>query len=249
MWFISAPGSESESEKLRQRATTAIASLLRILKNVEDQRSHRIDRTTDFRVLARWFAQAVSDAQAHQLWRAAFGLCPARHLTINEASIEERDTRDIPTTTSWLDAPPLRITSASHTRHRYFYTGEFSRIIDRGAGKRRLAAASHAEAQRLLNAQRRLGTGNRLRLSELERLEPDEFEMLLDVLGEAVSARVFPTESVDIISADGCLHIQLEPTGDGRSVCILTEHGMFSGPDHWIRLEPIAADEPEEVMR
>src|SRR5207247_1336027 len=95
---------------------------------------------------------------------------------------------------------------------------------------------------------RRFGTGRRMRLSELEHLETGEFEMFLELLGEAISARVFSTEAVEILSGDGSLKVRLEPTGDGREAMILTAEGMFSGPDHWISIEPISTAEMLEVI-
>ena len=103
-----------------------------------------------------------------------------------------------------------------------------------------LAAASQKEAQRLLNAQRRFGTGNRIRLSELEQLETGDFDVFLDLLGEAVSARVFPVEAVEILSGDGSLRVKLEPTCDGREAMIVTADGTFAGPDHWISMEQLS---------
>jgi uncharacterized protein (TIGR02677 family) len=123
-----------------------------------------------------------------------------------------------------------------------------SRIIDRTAEKEKLAAASREETQRLLNAQRRFGAGNRIRLSEMEYLETSEFELFLDLLAEAVSARISPAEAVEILSGDGCLRIRLEPTNDGREALIMTEEGTFSGPDHWISIDALSTSEIPEVL-
>jgi len=220
LWFIAEPGFPSYSERLRERARASIPALLSIVSRINDQRSLRIDRAGDFRVLARWFAQAGSDAEAHLLWRAAFGLCPARHLLIDELRNYRGNARTL----------------------------GLSRMIDRSAEKERLAAACHEEAQRLLNAQQRFGTGNRIRLSELEHLETREFELFLELLGEAISARVFDDQPVEILSGDGCLRIRLEPTADGREALILTTDGILSGPDHWIRIEPISTNDLEGVL-
>jgi uncharacterized protein (TIGR02677 family) len=207
----------------------------------------RIDRTHDFRILAKWFVQAASDADAHILWRAAFGLCAARHLTINDATLGEREAQDIPANTSWMDAPPLRIAASEYRGASR--TDGLSRIIDRSAEKGRLAVASQEEAQRLLNAQRPFGDGNRIRLSELEHLATDEFELFLDLLGEAVSTRVSTADTVEILSGDGCLKVRLEPTGDDRVAIISTGDGVFSGPDQWISVEPIGArDRPDAAI-
>jgi uncharacterized protein (TIGR02677 family) len=197
-------------------------------------------------VLARWFAQAESDSEAHLLWRAAFGLCSARHLTINDATLDDREATEVSPNTSWLDSPPLQ-TSVQDYRTSSRTRG-LSRIIDRSAEKEKLAAAGRGEAQRLLNAQRRFGPGNRIRLSELEHLETDEFELFLDLLGEAVSVGMFSAEPVEILSGDGGLRIKLEPTCDGRQALIPTTDGELSGPDHWISIEQISADDAQEVL-
>jgi len=239
IWFTSEPDSPSNAERLRERARKSIPALLSIIAN---RQHHRIDRSGDFRVLARWFAQAASDTEAHRLWRAAFGLCSARHLAVDDATLDDRAAQHVPPHTSWLDAPPLRVPARLLDSRVNTRTGGLSRMIDRSAEKQKLAAASQREAQRLLNAHHRFGNGNRIRLSELEQLQDGEFELFLDLLGETVSNRVFESETTEILSGDGCFRIKLEPTDDGRDALILTTDGMFSGPDHWISIEQISAE-------
>jgi uncharacterized protein (TIGR02677 family) len=239
IWFIAEQGSVSHSERLRERARKSIPALLSMIAN---QQQHRIDRSSDFRVLARWFAQAPSDAEAHRLWRAAFGLCSARHLAIDDATLDDRAARHVPANISWLEAPPLRVPARLQNSRVNSRTGGLSRMIDRSAEKQKLAAASQREAERLLNAHRRFGNGNRIRLSELEHLQAGEFELFLDLLGETVSNRVFESETREILSGDGCFRIKLEPTEDERDASILTTDGMFSGPDHWISIEQISTE-------
>jgi uncharacterized protein (TIGR02677 family) len=244
-WFISQPNHPAGSALLRERLRAYLPALLRMSAGVHVEGVGRIDRTHDFRILAKWFVQAASDADAHILWRAAFGLCAARHLTINDATLGEREAQDIPANTSWMDAPPLRIAASEYRGASR--TDGLSRIIDRSAEKGRLAVASQEEAQRLLNAQRPFGDGNRIRLSELEHLATDEFELFLDLLGEAVSTRVSTADTVEILSGDGCLKVRLEPTGDDRVAIISTGDGVFSGPDQWISVEPIGAPDRPDV--
>ncbi len=245
-WFISEPGCPSNAETLRERVRASVPILLRAINNVDDQQLKRICRVNDFRVVARWFAETASDAEAHRLWRTMFGLCPARHLIINDQTLDDYEARDVPPSTSWLDAPPLRISTrrASATNSQ---TGALSRIIDRSVEKQKLAAATHQEALRILNAHSRFGSGHRMRLSELERLELGEFDLFLDLLGEAVSARLFPAEAVEILSGDGSLRIKLEPTDDGREATIMTPEGIFTGPDYWICVEQISFEDTPEV--
>jgi len=244
-WFISDPGRPSHAELVRECARPLITAGLDTIARANDRLIHHIDLSSDFRVLARWFAQAESDADAHRLWRSAFGLCSARHLIVNDRTLDDHETRDVPANTSWLDAPPLRISNRFRHDSNSPQTGMLSRIIDRTADKEKLAAATHEEALRLLRAQNRFGTGRRIRLSELEQLETGEFDMLLDLLGEAVSARVFHNEAVETLSPDGSLSVRLEPTDDGRNAMILTSDGVFSGPDQWIQIHPISTETVE----
>jgi len=247
IWFVSPPNQSCGSVLLRERFRTSLPALLRMSAGISIEGTGRIDRVRDFRVLAKWFAEAASDAEAHILWRAAFGLSSARHLFINAATLEERESQDIPASTSWRDAPPLRIGAGVYGRA--LHTDGLSRIIDRTAEKQRLAAAIQEDAQRVLNAQHPFGNKNRIRLSELEHLATDEFELFLDLVGDAVSARASAADSVEILSGDGCLKVRLEPTGDDRLARIATGDGEFSGPDQWITIEQIATpDLPEAVV-
>jgi hypothetical protein len=231
-WFISQPGRPSNAELLRERVRTSIPALLAVIARINDRKLYRIDRSMDFLVLARWFAEAESDAEAHRLWRTVLGLCPARHLTINDATLDDYEAQHVPADTSWLDAPPVRISMRARAGAGNSQTGMLSRIIDRTAEKEKLAVAAHEEALRILSAQARFGSGRRMRLSELEQLEAGEFDLFLDLLGEAVS--------MEILSGNGCLRVKLEPTDDGREASIMTTEGTFSGPDHWISIEQIS---------
>jgi len=126
--------------------------------------------------------------------------------------------------------------------------GALSRIIDRSAEKEKLAVSSREEAERLLNAQRRFCNSGRVRLSDLQYLETNEFDLLLDLLGEAMSSRVDSTEPVEVLFADGYLRIKLEPAGDHREAAIRTSEGMLRGPDQWMSIERISNSETPEVL-
>src|SRR5918996_3469016 len=184
-WFIGRPEAPAQAEVLRARARASIPALLLAVAGIHDRRVTRSDRSTDLRTLARWFAEADSDASAHRLWRAAFGLAPARHLVIDAATRDERE------------GPP-------------------------GPG-----------------ARRRLATGDRVRLSDLGTLDPAEFALFLDLLGDALSVKVGIEEAVQVMSSDGTMHVRLEPTADGRTATVDTFTGRFSGPDHYVTIEDL----------
>jgi uncharacterized protein (TIGR02677 family) len=241
-WFISQSDCVANAEIARERLRASITKLLSFMTRMRDQRIQRIDRPAQFRMFARSFAKAASDAEAHRLWRSVFGLSPARHLLVNDRTLDNHEKADVRPGTSWFDAPPLRIASSFRHDANQVRPALLSRIVDRTEEKQKLAAAAHAEALSIVKAQKRFGTG-RIRLSQLEHLESDEFDVFLDLLGEALSARVSSSQAVEILSSDGSLKICLEPTGDDRDAMILTSGGMFFGPDHWIGIEETSRTE------
>ncbi|MEM7585575.1 MAG: TIGR02677 family protein [Acidobacteriota bacterium] len=236
-WFTHQSGT-SQAEILRSRARSAIPALLAAVETLHDQRLTRSDRSTDFRTLARWFAEADSERDAHRLWRAAFGLTSCRHLRIDAASLERDDQDPVAPTTSWLDAPPLRLTARLRKTGRYARPIQPSRLIDRSQAKALLAELAAEEAQQIATAQRRLSTDGRIRLSALGALDTTAFDLFLDLLGEALARRTKGTETVTATSSDGVLEIVLEPMNEGTAT-LETSHGQFSGPDHWITIEPV----------
>jgi uncharacterized protein (TIGR02677 family) len=238
-WFIGQPEAPAQAEVLRARARASIPALLLAVASIHDRRVTRSDRSTDLRTLARWFAEADSDASAHRLWRAAFGLAPARHLVIDAATLDAREERPVSPATSWLEAPPLRIAPRLRASGRHVRRGRPNDVIDRSEAKALLAAAAAAEAQQIVAARRRLATGARARLSDLGTLEPAEFALFLDLLGDALAARVGAEEAVEVVSSDGTLHVRLEPTADGRAATVDTPAGRFSGPDHYVTIEDL----------
>jgi len=238
-WFIAQPDSPSSSQVLRDSAEAAIANLLRNIRDQREQQGRRFDRAADYLILARWFAEAASDEDAHCLWRAAFGLNSSRHWTIDDASLVERESHHISLDTSWRDAPPLRMPANFQKYSVRTAAAAVSRIIDRHAEKEKLAVLSREEAQRVLSAQRRFCIDGRIRLSDLQDLACGELDLLLDLLGEAMSARIDSIEPVEIFFADGSLKIRLEPAGENQNASIQTSEGILRGPDQWMSIEPV----------
>ncbi len=243
-WFLGRPEAPSQAEVLRARARAAIPELLGTVVSLNDRRFTRSDRATDLRTLARWFAEADSVAAAHRLWRAAFGLAPARHLSVDADTLEQREARPVPATTSWLDAPPLRISPRLRSSGRYLRRGRPNDVIDRSREKELLAEAAAIETRQIAAARQRLATGGRMRLSNLGSLEPIEFSFFLDLLGETLSSRVHADERVEIVSSDGTLQITLAPTGDGKIATITTSTGSFSGADHYMTIRDLVVAPP-----
>lgn len=235
-WFVSADGGHSQAEILRQRARSAIPALLSAVAGLNDRRVARSDRSADMRTLALWFAQAPDDEQAHRLWRAAFALSPARHLSIDDETLTAREQTPVPPQASWLDAAPIGISPRLRKSGRYTRRGPPSRVIDRSAERAALARLLEEETAQIQEARRRLAEHGSSRLSAFGMLDRLEFELLLDLLGEALARRVLPREQVSATSSDGSLFILMDPPDDGAQTTIETAAGWLRVPDFLVSI-------------
>lgn len=233
-WFLSTGHEPPQAELLRARARSAIPQLLAAIAAVNERRSGRSDRSADFRILAQWFAACESDGEAHRLARAAFALHPARHFSLGA----EADA-DLPASTSWADAPPLKV----HPRLREYGEaaprGPLPRVRDRSRERAALAQELAEQAQSLEAARRRLATGRPVRLSELGDLDVHAFEVLLGLLGELLGEQSRPDDPVARRTGDGLLHVRLEPLGADSRAEIVTPHGVFAGRDHLLTVTSV----------
>ncbi|HEY0790163.1 MAG TPA: TIGR02677 family protein [Chthoniobacterales bacterium] len=231
-WFLGEPGVLSQSEILRARAREAIPALLFTLQNINDQRVTRSDRFTDWQTLAVWFAETATDEEAHRLWRVAFGLAPARHLQINQETLDLWDQAGDGPRTPWLAAEPLRISPRLRVNGRLVVRSQATAVVDRGREKAELARLAADEAVQIARAQRELALNRPLRLTDFGRLDTPAFYLLLDLLGEALAMRTDPREPVEAASMDGALLVRLGPEDDPvRLAEIVTTTGVLRGPD------------------
>jgi uncharacterized protein (TIGR02677 family) len=237
-WFVGELGHRSQAEELRRHALAAIPALLSALSGLHDRRARKSDRSADLRTLACWFAEAKDDADAHRLFRAAFGLAPMRHLRIDEDTLAERDQSPVSAATSFLSAPPLRIAPRLRSHGRVVRPGRAATVIDRTQDKERLRLYAEAEAEELLSAQRRIASGKRLRLSELGQLDELELRVVLELLSEALAAGAGADDHapLEIESSDGLLHIRLERVADSALAELKTSIGTLRGPDYFITI-------------
>jgi uncharacterized protein (TIGR02677 family) len=244
-WFISETGRQSQAEILRSRARAAIPALLGAVARINDRRITRSDRVADLHCLARWFIEAPSDADAHRLWRAAFGLTPARHLRVDAETLVRREQRPVPAQTSWLNAEPLRIAPRVRETGRHVAKGPAKSVVDRSREKELLAQLARDESEQIAAAQRRLGSGRRLRLSEIGTLETSaEFDLFLELLGEALGLKMSPEDTVVAQSMDGTLRIRLEPILPATEAQIITQDGVLLGRDHYVTISQAFEAEP-----
>lgn len=233
-WFIAQGHEPAQVELLRSKARAAIPQLLAAIAMLNERRSGRSDRSADFRTLAHWFAACTNDDEAHRLARAAFALNPARHFSL--PSVLAEGTRELPPSTPWAQAPPLRI----HPRLREYGEatprGALPRVQARDEERRLLAAQLQEEHAQIEAARQRLATGRPTRLSELGALDSHAFALFLSLLGEALTAQGLPDEAVELQSGDGLLRIHLQALDAQSHAEITTPAGTFAGRDHLITI-------------
>lgn len=230
-WFLGDRVHPSQATLLRQRARKAIPDLLATVSLLAERRAGRSDRSADYRDLARWFAQTADDADAHRLWRAAFGLATARHLTGEVSGAE------LPASTPWAQAPPVELTPRLRATGHYQRRGKPSQVRDRSVEQAYLAQMVRAERAQADAVRARLATGRTVRLGDLGPLDRDELGLFLALLGEALSAGPpGPDGTIRTVTSDGSTQIVLTPLPGAPPATIRTADGVITGPDHEITL-------------
>jgi len=234
-WFTSRDAARpSQARLLRQAAVTAIKQLIDAVGLLNERRSGRSDRSADFAALARWFAEAPDDAAAHRLWRAAFGLSSARHLSVTGETADQWE--DVPAGTPWRDAPPIRISPQLRRTGTYERRGKPSQVRDRSAERELLRSQAEQEATQTAEARRRLCTGGPVLLSDLDVLDPRAFRLFLSLLGDALAARAPGDTEVKTVTSDGSMEVRLQVVADGGTATIKTQDGVLTGPEHVIEI-------------
>jgi uncharacterized protein (TIGR02677 family) len=236
-WFVSADSRHpSQARLLRGAAVTAITQLIDTVAAFNERRSGRSDRSVDFRTLARWFAQAPDDAAAHTLWRTAFGLTSARHLTVTRDTVAAWEQEQPAPTTPWREAPPVRISPQLRKTGSYERRGQPNRVADRTEQRRLLAEQADREAIETSAARRRLCTDGPVLMSELGELDTRAFRLFLGLLGDAMSARLPGDTEVRTTTSDGTMEIRLSLVDGGGTVRIPTQDGVLRGPEHLVEI-------------
>ncbi|MEV4576206.1 TIGR02677 family protein [Nonomuraea jabiensis] len=236
-WF--APEGDSEDgpdeggvpriRRLHDVARRAIVSLLQVLDRITDSRRRSTSAAADFRTLARWFAGAPSEDDAHRLWDAAFGLGPARHAHLGHADAEL-----IPAGVPWREAEPVEVSALLRSRGRTERMGRTGKVRDVAAlraERRERAGKERAELEAAWSA---LATTGATRLSQLGELDHDTFGRLLDLLGRALAERPDSTGFRRAVTSDGRVEIVLRAPEDGAVAVLRTPEGWFRGPDYLI---------------
>lgn len=240
-WFLDQPERQSQARLLRSSARRAVTQLLEMVSRLNERRMARSDRSADFRTLARWFLECDNDADAHRLWRTAFGLTPARHLVIDAETAEQWQQAPVPASTPWADAPGMQVQARLRATGSYQKPGAAPKLRSRARERELLARQLAEEASAARAARRQLVERRAQRLSEIGQIDDGAFRLLLNLLGDALAASPGDDSPVVTTTADGSLRITLAPLGPDTTATLRTDAGVLSGRDY--RLEIVDLEE------
>ncbi len=236
-WFAGDASGPPRVERLHSVAVDAVVRLTRALARLNERRSRAVDRAADFRTLAGWFSRCATEGEAHALWSAAFGLYPARHYHLVEEDAEL--TRP---GASWWEAVPVDVPVRLRTRGAVLRSGRPPPASDFSDGRTWMAARRRRERAQVEEAMARFAGRGSVRLSDLAELDASEFDQLLALLDEALTAPRAADGSRRARSADGRLDVLLQPPASGRAwVTLRTPSGRLRCLDYELRVAGLEA--------
>lgn len=179
-WFSDVDGRRSEVSQLRDATMRALQSLLANAKRMIRSTGQGASRRRELLRLAAWLDTADEDLAA-ELFTAAYGLYPARHLGI------AADTQTVvPATASWWPTPAVEVPVSLRDRGVRATRGRASNLADRGAQRQALIDQAAAEqrdrtaaAAELVSAATDLGS---------VRLSAPAMRLLLELMAQALGA-------------------------------------------------------------
>lgn len=230
-WFAPSDGAAARAEQLSATARRAIVSLLQVVDRMRNARRRPSSAQADLRRLAQLFATASHDDDLHRLWRAAFGLHPARHTHVGHA-----DPDVIPRGTSWTEAEAVPVSALLRESGLVEKFARPTRVRDVSELRRERAERTRAERMAAERAVRALGEDGPVRISQLNLLDDPVFAALLDLLGRAVS-RPRQAGTLRAVSSDGRVEITLRPPPGGARASIRTATGELDCPDYEITIK------------
>jgi uncharacterized protein (TIGR02677 family) len=233
-WFLSDGDQAPIAESLRVAMLDALNRILIAVTRLNERELRRASREADFDALARWFAAAETDNDAHQLWDAAFGAYPARHFT-ELAGDEEVERRR-----SFWDADPATIAPRLRATGSRASPGRPGPVADYSAAKAARVAAVRAARARATAAAARLAARTPCRVSALGSVDADEFDQVLAMLSAGLASHA---------GADGIRHARTpygqvflgEANSDETGV-VETPHGRFHTPDLYLEVRAVGRD-------
>lgn len=232
-WFAPTDATSPRIERVLDVARQAILALLRVLERRWEARRRSASLREDLTVLARWFASAPTDDDAHRLGNAAFGMWPARH-----HHLLPDDPEDVAPATSWVSAPSVPVAATLRTSGSTAVRGRVAPVGDPGVARARRQATQAAELAETEATRAHLLTRDTAPLAAFDGLDLERFDALLELLSVALSAPVAGDGTRRAHSVDGQVEIVLHPPPAGAARCRLTTSaGVLTAPGYEVAIE------------
>ncbi len=227
-WFVGTPTQPPPYQRLDGHLRDAIGWILRAVQRLKERRSHRVDRSVEYRHLARLFAAADAD-ECHAVYAAAFGLFPPRHF-----GAPEEDPGLTTVNQSFWDAPvPLIEAHLRNPDRRAPGLGRSAPMVDNTMAREALRIRRERERREFAQVLRRFAGVGAIRLSDLKHLDETEFAHLLGWLGRALEAGTDASGRLHAESSDGSTVIALKaPESLEQTVVLSTPLGRFHTPNY-----------------
>jgi uncharacterized protein (TIGR02677 family) len=225
-WFVAGPGGKAGVEVLADATTTAIRDLMALLRRLTESASRPVTRASELLHLARWFQRTTTDAEAHELFDAAFGLGRTQHLSIADADADR-----VAASTTWWEAEPVDVPVTLRRYGKRASPGVPGKAVDYSATKARLAAEHAAARAARVEAAARLAA----RPLAGRVLSAAELDVLLDLLDRAVHRRPLGALTAVQAEAEGArLHVR-----PGAGSVVRTERGVLTVDGVELEVEPV----------
>lgn len=222
---------------LLPRGRDAVLRFLRILGIRREVNRRDASLPEDFRALARLFNAVNSDNDAHRLWGAATGLTPSRHHHLRADDADRTPSRGNPAALN----PPAELVIELRRNARSTGRPPHARPVADRTSSRAAAQALRAAEIALARARREeLVTNGVVRLASFAELDPDVFEVFVEMIAAALAAARDESGHRSARSTDGHVLVEIGPVdahASTHTAHVRTATGTLSAPDLTVAVE------------
>jgi uncharacterized protein (TIGR02677 family) len=213
-WFFESQDRPPVAYTLQDRASDAVNHVVLTVRQINEQRYRRANRSADLIALASWFDRMDDQSDRTTLWRTAFGMYAARHLGTERPLEADEDHQP---EVSWWDGLPAAVAATLRSSGPRTPSGHPPSVGDPRKAKNRLAARRRLRLQVADAAERSFAARGRFRLSELGELTPAEADVLLSCLDATLAVQPTVDGVRRTITGDGRLRLELTPFPRSRA--------------------------------
>lgn len=230
-WFAADPGADAGVEVLSAKARQAVLGIARSAERIREAGSMPSARTGDLMALARMFADA-DDSEIHAIWKAAFGLTPARHLTDIHP-----DSDLYPADTPFHEAPRIEVSLRLRANEVGKSIGRAPNLPDHSASRQLLAVRARTEIEAAAAAADTLIQLGRQRLSHTSTvLDRPTLLLLARLIFRAQRTAANRDGWQQAVSIDGRLRIRIRHPRSPAAATVHAEHGRWILPDYEVEV-------------